>query len=119
MGDDSPRVQRWLEFLTAYQYTLKHLPSSSNSNADLLSRLPIPPTPQDITGDSRITMITMPDDVGVYMIRATGNTPSGPSPQGIALGGLVPNNGTDTLSGSPMTSADFQDFRPARAPNEH
>ncbi|CAB1118696.1 unnamed protein product [Ectocarpus sp. CCAP 1310/34] len=116
VGDHSPRVQRWLESLTAYQYTLKHRPGSSNSNADMLSRLPIPPSTQDITGYSRITM---PDDVGVYMIRATGNIPSGPSPQGITLGGLVPNNGSDTLSGSPLTSADFQDFSPARALNEH
>ncbi|CAB1099790.1 unnamed protein product [Ectocarpus sp. CCAP 1310/34] len=116
VGDHSPSVQRWLEFLTTYQYTLKHRPGSSNSNVDMLSRLPMPPTPQDITGDSRITM---PDDVDVYMIGATGNTPSGPSPQGIALGGLSTQQRHRHFEWLPTDVSGFPGYSPARAPNEH
>ena len=34
----NPRVQRWLEFITAYHYTLVYRKGSANGNADFLSR---------------------------------------------------------------------------------
>ena len=37
----SARIQRWALTLAAYQYTIKHKPGTSMSNADALSRLPL------------------------------------------------------------------------------
>ena len=100
LAEHNPRVQRWLELLTAYQYTLKHRSGASNGNADMLSRLPVPATEHDISGDTRITM---PDDIGIYLVRASGRTTSGPATPGIGLGGLRPNSNTATLGQAPVT----------------
>ncbi|CAB1101693.1 unnamed protein product [Ectocarpus sp. CCAP 1310/34] len=40
-GENNARVQGWLEFLTAYNYTLEYRKGSANGNADFLSRLPV------------------------------------------------------------------------------
>ena len=37
----SARIQRWALTHAAYQYTIKHKPGTSMSNADALSRLPL------------------------------------------------------------------------------
>ena len=39
-GNHNARVQRWLEFLTVFDYTLEYRKGSANGNADFLSRLP-------------------------------------------------------------------------------
>ena len=41
----SARVQRWALTLSAYQYTIVYRAGKDNSNADALSRLPLPDTP--------------------------------------------------------------------------
>lgn len=38
----SPRMLRWILLLAAYDYTLEYRPGPRNSNADALSRLPVP-----------------------------------------------------------------------------
>ena len=40
VGDHNARVQRWVEFLIAFDNTLKCRKGSANRNADFLSRLP-------------------------------------------------------------------------------
>ena len=40
VGNHNARVQRWLEFPTAFGYTLEYRKGSANGNADLVSRLP-------------------------------------------------------------------------------
>ena len=40
IAEHNPRVQKWLEFLTTYTYTLEYCKGSANGNADFLSRLP-------------------------------------------------------------------------------
>ena len=40
----SSRIQRWALTLSAYQYTIRHKPGATLSNADTLSRLPQPTT---------------------------------------------------------------------------
>ena len=45
VGDHNVRVQRWLEFLTAFYYNLEYRKGSANGNADFLSRLPEPKRP--------------------------------------------------------------------------
>ncbi|MEP2272374.1 MAG: ribonuclease H family protein, partial [Marinobacter sp.] len=42
--DHNARVQRWLEFFTAFVYTLEYRKGNANGNADFLSRLPEPAT---------------------------------------------------------------------------
>ena len=44
----SARLQRWALTLGAYNYSICYKPGSSHNNADMLSRLPLPVSPQDI-----------------------------------------------------------------------
>ena len=88
IGETKPRIQRWMEFLSAYNFRLSYRRGQDNANADFLSRLPLPPTAEDISGASALTD---PDDLGVYLSRACGlTTPACPVP-GVGLGGLTPS----------------------------
>ena len=88
--------------------------------ADFLSRLPLPPIADNVSGASDLTD---PDDLGVYLIRACRlTTPSCPVP-GVGLGGLVPSPDIpvlgglapspdiSVLGGLPLTSDDFRTHR--------
>ena len=119
IGESKPHIQRWMEFISVYNYHLSYRRGRDNTNADFLSRLPIPPTTEDISGSSALTD---PDDLGVYLIRACSYTsPSCPIP-GVGLGGLTPpsdnNLGTAwhhsptlVLGGLPLTQDDFRTHR--------
>ena len=119
IGKNKPRIQRWMEFLSAYNHRLSYRRGRDNTNADFLSRLPIPPTVEDISDASALTD---PDDLGVYLIRVCGyNTPSCPIP-GVGLCRLTPlsYNKPDTcpnpfptpiLDGLPLTKDDFRTHR--------
>ena len=61
-----------MEFLSAYNFRLSYRRGKDNANADFLSRLPLPPTKEDISGSCALTD---PDDLGVYLIRACGFVP--------------------------------------------
>ena len=66
-----------MEFLSAYNFRLSYRRGQENANADFLSRLPLPPNDEDVSGASALTD---PDDLGVYIIRACGLTkPLAPS----------------------------------------
>ena len=106
IGETKSRIQRWMEFLSAY--------------ADFLSRLPLPPIADNVSGASALTD---PDDLGVYLIRACRLTaPSCPVP-GVSLGGLAPSSDIPVLGGLapspdipvlgglPLTSDDFRTHR--------
>ena len=120
IGETKPRIQRWMEFLSAYNFRLSSRRGEENANADFLSRLPLPPIADDISGASALTG---PDDLGVYLIRACGlTTPScpfpgvglgglAPSPDISVLGGLAPSPDTPVLGGLPLTSDDFWTHR--------
>ena len=118
ISESKPRIQRWMEFLSAYNYRLSYRRGRDSANADFLSRLPIPPTAKDISDSSALTD---PDDLGVYLIRACGyTTPSCPIP-GVGLGGLTPSfynpsTGqylfpTTVLGGLPLTKDRFRTHR--------
>ena len=106
IGETKPRIQRWMEFLSAY--------------ADFLSRLPPPPIADNVSGASALTD---PDNRGVYLIRACRlTTPScpvpgvglgglAPSPDIPVLGGLAPSPDIPVLDGLPLTSDDFRKHR--------
>ena len=118
--ETKPRIQRWMEFLSAYNFRLSYRRRQENANADFLSRLPLPPIEEDIFGASSLTD---PDDLGVYLIRACGfTTPAYPVP-GVGLGGLTPSlchaldaglgglnppPDSPVLGGLPLTIDDFQ-----------
>ena len=74
----------------------------------MLSRLPLPPTEEDLTGHSRLSY---PDEVASYTIRASASLDAGPTPAGVGLDGLLPPNSATTLGGLPLTDEDFSDFR--------
>ena len=125
IGETKPRIQRWMEFLSAYNFRLSYRQGQENANADFLSRLPLPPIAEDISGASALTD---PDDLGVYLIRACefttpacpvlgvglgGLTPSPCHAPDAALSGLAPPPDSPVLGGLPLT---LDDFRTHRAP---
>ena len=86
-GDHNARVQRWLEFLTTFNYTLEYRKGSANGNADFLSCLPEPATEHDRNSWTSLTRV---GDGGIYLMRACGqHTPFSPI-LGVGLGGLCP-----------------------------
>ena len=118
IGESKPRIQRWMEFLSAYNYRLSYKQGRDSANADFLSRLPIPPTAEDISDSSALTD---PDDLGLYLIRAWGYTTASCPVPGVGLGVLTasfysPNTGqnsspTPILGGLPLTKDDFRTHR--------
>ena len=48
LSDKSNRVQRWVDFLNAYTFTIKYRSKKASANADVLSRLPLPATAEDL-----------------------------------------------------------------------
>ena len=44
----SAQIQMWAITLSAYDYALTYRPGPEHSNADLLSRLPLPDTPYEV-----------------------------------------------------------------------
>ena len=96
VGNHNARVQKWLEFLTTFDYTLEYHKGSANGNADFLSRLPEPATENDRSGSTSLNPV---EDGGIYFIGACGlNTPSS-SILGVGLGGLVPRTEGAALGG--------------------
>ncbi|CAB1106763.1 unnamed protein product [Ectocarpus sp. CCAP 1310/34] len=81
VGEHNARVQRWLEFLSNFTYTLKYRKGYANGNADFLLRLPLPAQDTDKTGPDCIDGV---DQAGVFLIWACGrnyhssSTPEGP-----------------------------------------
>ena len=108
MGNHNARVQRWLEFLTAFDYTLEHRKGSASGNADFLSRLPEPATEHDHNGSTSLNPV---EDGGIYLIKVCWlSTPSPPIP-GVGLGGLMPRTESALLGETLFTSVDHCGFR--------
>ena len=107
-----------MEFLSAYNYRLSYRRGRDNANANFLSRHPIPPPAEDISGSSALTD---PDGLGEYLIRACGYTTASCPTPGVGLGGLTasfysPNTGqnsfpTPVLGGLLLTKDDFLTHR--------
>ena len=57
----SPRIQRWAVTLRAYEYTIVYKEGKHHSNADALSRLPLPDTPKVETSEERVLMLESSD----------------------------------------------------------
>ena len=108
--------------------SLSYRRGQENANADFLSRLPLPPIAEDISGTSALTD---PDDLGVYLIRACGfTTPACPVPgvglggltfsachaPDAVLGGLTPPPDSPVLGGLPLTLDDFRTHRASMPP---
>ena len=108
VGDHNARVQRWLKFFTAFDYTLEYRNGFANGNADFLSYLPEPATEQDRTGSSSLAPM---NDGGIFLIRACGLRTRSSRIPSVGLSGLVPHPESAVLGGLPFTSWDFRDFR--------
>ena len=113
IGKTKPRIQRWMEFLSVYNFRLSYGREQENADADFLSHLPLPPIEEDISGASTLTD---PDDLGVYLIRACGFTTSACPVAGVGLGGLAssPYHTSDAVLGGLLLTKD--DFRTYSAP---
>ena len=94
VGNRNARVQRWLRFLTAFDYTLEYHEGSANGNADFLSRLPEPATEHDRSGSTSLNPV---EDGGIYLIRACGLSTSFSPIPGVGLGELVPRTESAVL----------------------
>ena len=68
----SNRVQRWLDFLNAYNSTLKQRPKNANVNDDVLSRPPLPATAEGLQPRYRLTDLS---GLAVYFVGASGIHP--------------------------------------------
>ena len=57
----SARIQRWALTLSAYNFRIQYKPGNENSNADVLSRLPLPESPSSvpIPGETIFLMDTL------------------------------------------------------------
>ena len=117
--ESKPRTQRWMEFLSAYNFRFLYRRGRNNANTNFLSRLPLPPTEKGVSGSSTLSNA---DELGVYLIRACGyTTPSCPISGG-GLGGLAPSSYPDlgelvflpvtpVLGGLLLTNDDFRKHR--------
>ena len=53
----SARLQHWALKLSAYQYKIAHKPGKDNANADVLSRLPLPEYPEEVSLPGETVML--------------------------------------------------------------
>ena len=94
--ESKPPIQRWMEFLSAYNYCLSYRRGPENANANFLSRLPLPLLMEDISGSCALSD---PDDLGIYVIRACDYiVPPCPIP-GVGLGGLAHSSNPTPCTG--------------------
>ena len=58
--DHSARIQRWALTSSMYKYTIRFKSGTINTNADALSRLPLPDTP-----DKGLFLLTTPNPLSI------------------------------------------------------
>lgn len=61
----SPRIQRWSVLLRAYEYKIIYKPGKFHSNADGLSRLPVPSKQKEEETPERVLMLDQVDDIPI------------------------------------------------------
>lgn len=108
VGEHSPRVRRWIEFITTYRYTIEYRKGNANgNNADLLSSLLLPAAEHAHTGS---TLLTPPDDAGTYIVHSRGPQKRDSPTSGVGLGGRVSPATHSAWGGIPLTATNFQNF---------
>ena len=67
----SARIQRWALTLSAYSYSIAYKPGDNNSNADGLSRLPLPEAPSEVPlpGETILLMETLQEPMSAKQIK--------------------------------------------------
>ena len=94
------------DFPNAYTFTIKHRSKNANANADVVSRLPLPATAEDLQPRYRLTD---PSDLDVYFVGASGIHPSSlRTSSDSSLGGLANASGglANALGGRTATPDD-------------
>ena len=108
MRDHNARFQRWLEFFTAFDYTVEYLKGGANGIADFLSRLSESATEHDRTGSSSLTPV---DDGSIFLICVCRlRTRSSPTP-GVGLSAPVLRPESGVLGGLTFSSSEIRYFR--------
>ncbi|CAB1106230.1 unnamed protein product [Ectocarpus sp. CCAP 1310/34] len=107
VGEHNARVQRWLELLSNFTYTLKYRKCSANGNAHFLSRLPLPAQDTDKTGPDCIDGV---DQAGVFLIWACMRNYHSSSTPEVGLGGLRPPCTAGVFSPPALQPSDFGEF---------
>ena len=108
VGDLNARVQRWREFIIAFDYTLEYRKGSANGNAGFLSRLPEPATDHDRRGSRSLPPVKNGD---IFLVRACGLRTRFSLTPDVGLSGLVPCTEGAVSGGLPFTSSAFCYFR--------
>ena len=90
LSDKSNRVQRWFDFLNAYNSMLKQRSKNSKVNDDVLSRPPLPATAEGLQPRYRLTD---PSGLAVYFVGASGIYPRLRTSSDSSLGGLASASG--------------------------
>ena len=105
LSDRSNCVQRWFDFLNAYNFSLKHRSKNANVNVDVLSRPPLPATAEGLQPRYRLTD---PSDLAVYFVGASGVHPRLRTSSDSSLGGLAKASGglANAFGGLAATSDD-------------
>ena len=109
-GEHNAHVQRGLEFLSAYSYTLEYRKGWFNGNADFFSHLPQPATDIDRTGPNYLIST---DTVCTHLIQAFDFTAIEPFTPGFGLGGFLSpaSSRFNPIPPFPGTKNDFGDYR--------
>ena len=90
LSDKSNCVQRWFDFLNAYNSKLKQRSKNANVNDDVLSRPPLPATAEGLQPRYRLTD---PSALAVYFVGASGIHPRLRTSSDSSLGGLANASG--------------------------
>ena len=69
VGASNARVQRRVEFVTAYNYRKLHKKGAAHGNADMLSKLCQPATEADAQGSCSVMSSTFPMDYSAVVCR--------------------------------------------------
>ena len=90
LSDKSNHVQRWFDFLNAYNSTLKQRSKNANVNDDVLSRPPLPAIAEGLQPRYRLTD---PWGLAAYFVGASGIHPRLRTSSDSSLGGLANASG--------------------------
>lgn len=64
IGENKPRIQRRMTFLSVYNFSLSYRRGKDSTDADFMPLLPFPPTEADSSGSCALSD---PDGLGIFL----------------------------------------------------